>query len=300
MLISELPLPEPADPANAPRRPPAWRVWIPLAGSIGLISWLIWIVSPHKLLAALQQLQWPVVVGLTLVLVIAVCLWDSLCLKWLFSTGDQHLTYRAVVRARGTSYLFAIINYSFGQALLAWLLAEAKRITFLAAVGRCALIACADIWVLLSLGLVGSLLSSDPRVTGITRFCLVGLLLMIAISLAGRFLPAEWLERARRSRHGKLLAWPRWQWRHVVRLCAFRYGHIGLGVTYLSLALPLGGMEIAPIVVISVLPMVALVEGLPVSVAGIGSREAALLFFLQPDEPAQLLAFCLVWSASVV
>src|SRR5437764_5862307 len=59
--------------------------WL-LAGlvSVGLLSWLAWRVSVEKLAEAAAALNWPMLAGLTLLLVLALYGWDTLCVRWLF------------------------------------------------------------------------------------------------------------------------------------------------------------------------------------------------------------------------
>src|SRR5690606_40706061 len=90
--------------------------------------------------------------------------WDALCLRRLFSNGRQPIDYRLVAHARGLSYLFAVVNFSFGQGLLAFILSRARNIRFAEAAGRCVVMAYVDVLTLLSVGLLGASFSSDPRI----------------------------------------------------------------------------------------------------------------------------------------
>jgi len=69
------------------------------------------------------------------------------------------------------------------------------------------------------------------------------------------------------------------------------YAGAGLAICYIPASLQ---------VVCSVIPLVLLADGLPISVSGLGTRETALLYLLNPDQPERLLAFSLMWSAGLL
>ncbi|MBW3600650.1 MAG: hypothetical protein KY475_25730, partial [Planctomycetes bacterium] len=58
-----------------------------------------------------------------------------------------------------------ILNFGLGQGLLAWIVSKDQDRPLVTAAGRCAVMACVD--VLLSRGLIGAGLSSDPRTGGV-------------------------------------------------------------------------------------------------------------------------------------
>lgn len=277
-----------------------WKRGLPVVGSLALAALVIWRVSPGDLYQALASLNWVLLAPMSWALVAALYLWDSLCLWRLFKQPDSPLGYRATLRARGVSYLFTLLNYGVGQGFLAWLLAKKQERGFVASATRCAMVTYADLCVLLTLGLLGGALGEGPRLRGTLFFCGVALAVLAALSAAVYLLPGRWVEGAGQTRWGAALRSSAWSWRDLVPLGAMRLVYIGLGLIYITLALAVCGVALDPWVLIGVVPLVVLVDGLPISVGSLGTREAALLLLLDPfilkaDEPV-LVAFSIVWS----
>lgn len=278
-----------------------WKRWVPLVGSIGLVLLVMLRVSPSELAAALAELNWSMLAPLSVALVAALYLWDTLCFWWLFKQPDDALSYPEMLRARGTSYLFTILNYGAGQGLLAWLLAKRKDQGFLSSAARCVMVTYADLCVLLLLGLIGGSLSDDPRVRGITIFCAVALTTVVGFTLTIFLLPARWVAVLARTRWGAALQSSAWRWKDLLPLGAMRLIYTSFGLVYVTAALAVCGIPLHATVVVSIVPLVALVDGLPISVGGFGTREATLLIlldpFLVPPDMPTLVAFSIVWSS---
>ena len=277
-----------------------WKRLLPLLGSAALITWLIWRVSPQALGQALAGLNWGAIVPLTLLLVLATYLWDALGLWFLFADPDHPLTYRAVLGARGRSYFFTAFNFGLGQGYLAWIMAQVRQATLAWSVSRCMLLVYVDLYVLLGLGLFGASLSMHPHSRGITVFCVSGLSALVLVTLLVRCLPSAWIGRLRQTRWSDWLTAQTWNWRRILQLCVLRTAYFAWGMGYAVAGLRLCGIHIETMLVLSAIPIMALVDGLPIGTSGLGTRETTLLLLLQPEQPARLLAFCLTWSAGVI
>jgi hypothetical protein len=240
--------------------------------------------------AAASQLDWPRLCLVFSVMVLALYLWDSVCLHWLFAERGLPLSYGQVLRARGSSYIASAVNYELGQGLVAWGLARAQGTTLVGALGRCLLLAVHDVAVLLSLGLAGSMLIDTTIARGIMGFCAIGLSVLLILGLLAFLFPGRWI--------GGWQLWPgSWTWGHSLRLS-------GLRVIYYAIILAAVGvgLEVAPVpvgwqAVFGAVPVALLADGLPISVSGLGTRETALLSLIGAPQPGVLLAFSLIWSA---
>jgi hypothetical protein len=274
--------------------------WLPLVGSVVLVALLIIRVSPTELAHAFAQLNWCVLIPLTAALVLVAFFWDSICVWCLFVDPQRHLSYGEVLHARAMAYLLAIINHGAGQGMLAWKLAKLQRKTFVSGVGRCLLLAYVDAVVLLSLGFIGALACKDPRAKAVMAFCGVGVAAMVALTVTLRLLPASLKTRLLETRWGARLDLREWSWQRVRPICALRVVYFALGAAYAVTGLAICGVGVDHVLVLSVFPVATMADALPVSVSGLGTRETALLLLLRPEQPAILLAFCLVWSASVI
>lgn len=277
------------------------KALLPLAGSTALLAWLLSRFSLADLLAAFGQFNWPLLIPLTLLLVLFTFLWDSLCLQRLFSAAaEQPVDYPLVAHARGLSYLFAVVNFSFGQGLLAFVLSRARQISFADAAGRCVVMAYVDVLTLLSVGVLGASLSSDPRVRYLPLFAGLALAALLFLVTMLKVFPTRALTRFRKTPLGDATHLVDWPWRWLCKLAGLRLIYFSGSILYLWTALWVAGFAIGPLVAISVLPIIAMLDGVPLSVGGLGTRETALVLLLAPPQPELLVAFCLVWSGTFI
>jgi hypothetical protein len=70
----------------------------PVLLSAALVSWLVWRVAPHRLARVATQLEWRLIVPLTLALVVGLYLWDGVCLRWLFAQPQGRVTRSRFMR----------------------------------------------------------------------------------------------------------------------------------------------------------------------------------------------------------
>ncbi len=286
--------------ARAAQRTSVIKRLLPLVGSSVMLLWLFSRFSLTELINAFGQFQWPLLIPLTWALVAFTFLWDSLCLRRLFSQGTEPIDYGVVAHARGLSYLFAVVNFSFGQGLLAFILSRARGIRFAEAAGRCVVMAYVDVLTLLSVGLMGASFSSDPRIRYMPLVAGLALASLLSVVAVLKVFPGRAIPRFRQSPLGdaaRLLDWP---WSEIGSLAGLRLVYFSGSILYLWTALWIAGFAIGPLVAISVLPIIAMLEGLPLSIGGLGTRETALVLLLQPPHPELLVAFCLVWSGSFI
>jgi hypothetical protein len=271
---------------------------MPVLVSAALVSVAVMRVSPERLANEAARLNWPPLVGLTIAFVLALYFADAACLRWLFSQPDLRLSYWSALHARGSSYLFSAVNYGLGQAVLAWNFASSLKLPLIGALGRLAVLLCHDMVVLLSMGLVASLFSTDPRVQGIRLFCAMALAIIGLAIIAACFLPMSLRERLRQTKWGVFFSW--WTLRRSLRLCLVRFGYFSIIIVYATLGLALCEVMVDEGVVFTVIPIVVLIEGLPISVSGLGTRETTLTLLLNVEQDSAVVAFSLIWSTGLI
>ena len=274
-----------------------WKRFVPLLVSVGLLAFLLWRVPPTEFLHALRQLDWIPLLIATCCFVIVQYFLDAGCLYFLFADRQRPVSFSAVLHARGCAYVLMIIHFGLGHGLLAWQMAKRQDKSLLTTGGRCVVLTIIDICVLLTLGLVGAALSSDPRTDGLPLFC--GLLLagLILIVLTLRRLPAAALKRWKDSSWAAKLEAADLTWRQIAMLYPLRLVYFCFGLANLTTALWICGIRPGVLVAMSVIPVTALVDGLPISLSGLGTREAMLinLLDLQQSQQATLMACTIVW-----
>jgi hypothetical protein len=276
-----------------PRKHAAW--WskgLPALVSAGLLARLLWLYP--TVLPATALLDWPRLAAVTALLVLALFAWDAVCIRYWFAWPDHPLRFGTALHARGSSYLFSALNYELGQGVLAWRLARAQGLSTVAVLAGCVLLACHDIGVLLGLGFLGALASPDPRLGGVRWLGGVGLVYLAGLIVLPGLLPTAWRSRWLETRWWTWLG--AWSWRRSLGLCLLRLAYFGIILAYVAAALRVCGIPLDGRRTVSVIPLVLLVDGLPISVSGFGTREFTLLYLLNPDDPPVVLAFSIIWS----
>jgi hypothetical protein len=275
-----------------------WRKILPVLISAGLVAWLVWKVSPHRLLAAAEDCAWQPLAWATVALVLALYFWDAVCVRTVFAAEHgPRLSYGRALYLRGTSYLAGAINYEAGQALVAWSIARFQNEPFRSTISRSVMLAYLDMVLLVVMGLTGAVLSGDPQTHNARLFCLVALPLLLSVAVVIRFLPSRQRERFKKSRWG---IWMNsWSWGRTVRLVAQRIVYYGILVVYGAGALHICQISLAPMQALNVIALATLVNSLP-SAAGLGTRAAALILLLGPQYEARIVALDIFWSAGLI
>jgi hypothetical protein len=282
--------------ANLVRRT---RMIFPVLISGGLITWLVWSISPARLVAAFTASNWPWLVLATAAQVVVLFAWDSLCVWWLFSQPHRHLPFRMVLRLRTDTVIWSAANLEIGQAAFAWQLSKAADIPLTGTLGYCVLLSLFDIGTLLSLALVGSFLQPNPMTRPWRWVCIGGLAGLGLLTAALKLLPDRWRGRLAAKPWASWLAWL--NWRRAFILWGLRLVMFLLVLVYAGVGLMICRLPADPLTVMGVIPFVLMAESLP-GTAGLGERETALVY-LYPggsEQRAVLLSFGLIWSTVVI
>ncbi len=279
-------------------RPSRWLTRaIPLIASLTLLAAIIWWVSPEALFEAAAKLRWELLLPVTAGMVVSLYLWDAYCLPAVYGVDGNELPYRKSLHVRGLSYLGGALNYELGQAAIAWGMARLQQTGLLRMLSRSVLLAYHDAVILLAVGLVGSMLTDDERVTRIRPFIAIGLAAAILVGALFWCLPARVRARIVTPRIDEILVG--WSLRRSLRLVPLRFVYFAILVVYAAIALAICRISVDHEVVLSTIPLVLLADGLP-NFAGLGTRETSLLLLLAPPEPAVLLAMSLIWSTGMI
>ncbi len=275
------------------------RQALPALVSVGLITWLVWTVSPRRLLAALATSNWPWLVAATAVQVVVLFLWDTVCVWWLFRQPDRRLPFRTVLRLRCDTVIWSAVNLEVGQAAFAWQLAKSLNVPPTDTLGYCLLLALVDCGTLLSLALVGSFLHPSPLTRPWRWLCLGGLAGLGLLVVLVKLIPDRWHRWLAARPWAGWLAWL--DWRAVGRLAGLRLILFLLVLVYAGVGLAICRVPVDPLTVAGVIPFVLMAESLP-GTAGLGERETALVYLYPAGEEyrAALLGFGLIWSTVVI
>ena len=273
---------------------------VPVVVSIGSISWLLGSIDSATLIGALN---WRV----TAVLVPSLLVYGALSL-WIEAASILTLVDRpppgfglwVSARIKSASYLLGIVNYALGGIALTVLLRKRAG----TGVGRSAsivlLITAVDAIVLLILATLSGVDAGDDAPAlraGIVAVAGLGFFGGMALIRAPGSLGP--LERIRNF--AVFDAVRTTSLRRIGRLAALR---IAFSVLFIALARVVFfgfDIEIGAAQLIFGMMIVAVVSALPIAVAGLGTGQAATLYFFRGTaSPGELLALSLVWSAGMI
>src|SRR5262249_39944370 len=151
-------------------------------------------------------------------------------------------------------YLVGAINYEFGQAALAWLMARRLNIELLPALSRCVVLGLHDVAALLTLGLIGSLDDNDPRSVAVRPLCAAGLAVLLLGMVLVRLAPGRWRARLAGTRWGAVLGG--WRSTRSPELYGLRLAYFAIIVLYAAGGLGLCGVALSRGVLLGVIPLV--------------------------------------------
>ena len=274
--------------------------WVaPPVISIGLVTWLVWKVTPARLAEAVATPAFPWLVAVSVAQLLVLFVWDTVCVWWLFSLPHRRLSFRTVLRARVDTVIWSAVNLEVGQAAFAWRLARATGDSVQRALGRCLLLALFDAGTLQSLALAGSFLVHEPLIRWLRWVCVAvvgGLLLLVVVV---KLLPERWYRGLAEQDWAHWLTW--WTWRDAVILWALRLVMFLLVLAYVWAALAICGIRTGVRTVVGVIPFVLIAESLP-GTGGLGERETALMYLLHAGEGRRGVLLCLglTWSTVII
>jgi hypothetical protein len=251
-----------------------------------------------RFLAALRDADYATFLALMVPNTIFYFCWDTLVLKTAIRWFHGDVPYRDLLPARAASYVVGFFNTNVGRGTLAAYLWRRLHVPFLELGGTVIFLVLTEytqlvLWAML--GILGfrseittSLLpvAAGVAVFWILFFAYARLHLTPARALRWLFAPREWqlfrtFRRATASRYAEivLLRAPMF----LVSLVAHYYGAHAFGIH-----IPFGQL-------LTFLPVIFMVAALPITVAHLGTTQAAWIFFFSQYAAApRLLAFSLV------
>jgi hypothetical protein len=282
---------------------PFWKRALPYFGTLVIFALIFWRIPVAKVGEALAHV--PVLKFFGLFLPFCAFYWmiDSLCLTWVVRRFNAALRLRDILPVRASMYLLSLINSNLGQGGVAWYLHRKTAVPFLEMLSSILFIALMEIYQLFLFSTLGVILyrpnsPAQLEIVGVLRVAYVVAWLVLAIVIAF-FAYARRNNRARRwIARGRSAA-------IVTTFMAARpldYA-IVLGIKAPSFmlsvmtqyfALSLYGIQIPLAQLVLFLPLVFLAAALPISVAHLGTSQAAWLLFFSGSAPgAKILAYSL-------
>jgi len=286
-------VPESPSLEHTPQRRTAWTRGVPVALTVAIFLIIFWRIPFAAFWQALSRAQ--LLPFLVLMGSFSLCffLLDTFVLSKLIRWFHGPLPYRELLPVRAVTYLVSIINTQLAQGALALYMHRRFRTPLAQITSTVALMILLETTNLILFATVGCLAfpGGVPLSLLALPLALVALwLLLISLArgrlgvLSQRLSSSELLSTFRRAR---------------LRHCAIVLGLKGavffLALLVHSQALGFFGIEIPLVRLVAFLPVVFLMGALPITVAHLGTSQAAWIFFFSDYAPAaDLLAYSLV------
>jgi hypothetical protein len=280
-----------------------WKRALPYLGTLLLFALIFWRVPAGKVVAALEQA--PVLKFAGIFLPFSVFYWmlDSACLTWVIRRFNAPLRFREILPIRASMYLLALVNTNVAQGGVAWYVHRKSKANFLEVLSSILLIGLMEVYQLFLFSTLGVIFY---RPAGAAQHEVVRLL-RLAYMVGWAVLIALIATFAYAQRNARLRDW----------IAGGRLG--GVAATFLAarpldyaivlgikaptffgalvahrLALSLYGITIPFFKLVLFLPLVFLAAALPITVAHLGTSQAAWMIFFAGNAPEpRILAYSL-------
>lgn len=233
---------------------------------------------------------------------VAVVLWfllDSAAFAYLFTRFNAKLEWKEARSLRGMTYLLTPINWNLGTAAVILHLRSSKRIGAMESTSSMVFYQSIDGTVLATLAGVGAMLLPATPETVSIRNIAFGFALVSVVSLAflmGSWPRFAWIEKFRGlslfQSHRKA------SFKDVAVLMSLKALYFSVFIATYWLGCHAFGIDIPLQFALASTPAVLMSGALPITPAGLGTQQAAMLYFYAPyGDDASVLAFGLVFPA---
>lgn len=269
------------------------RQFLPLVGLVVLLAYFFRTLDTARVAEAIERadmLNFAAVAGTS---VLAVWLYDTLCLSWLLRTTlghrglQQSLGMRQLLPLKAASYLINTVNYHAAAMGMAWLVGRRKGVPFIEAAGALALLSYFDIIAVTAMSMVGVWMAPEffgpyPQLQGWLK--MVALAVFIGVLCGTLAIQSGWklpiLEKLRNLAPLRPLA--------ALRPQALLVGVAMRSVLILLYAVAafftMRAFQMRPEWgrLFIALPITTVVGTLPISVSGVGSTQLLMRQFYAP------------------
>ena len=285
--------PEPPSLEHVPQRHSAWARGVPVALTVAIFLIIFWRIPFGAFWQALSRAQ--LLPFLVLMGSFSLCffLMDTFVLSKLIRWFHGPLPYRELLPVRAVTYLVSIINTQLAQGALALYIHRHFRTPLAQITSTVALMILLETTNLILFATVGFIAfpGGAPLSLLALPLALVAVWLLL-ISLARGKLGVL----GQRLSHSMLLStFKSARLRHCADVLGLKGAVFFLALLVHSQALAFFGIEIPLARLVTFLPVVFLMGALPITVAHLGTSQAAWIFFFSAYAPAaDLLAYSLV------
>lgn len=282
----------------------AIRKALPYIGTTGIFALIFWHVPLAAVGASLRGA--PILEFVALFLPFSIFYWliDSLCLTWVVNRFNTDVGLREIMPVRASMYILSLLNSNLGQGGVAWYLHRKTGVPFLEMLSSIIFIVLMEVYQLLFFSSIGVLLYSTTgnpaqkpvvhvlRIAEVAAWILLALIIVYFRKSQRRRCAPKWIATGRVP--AIISAFVAARPLDYATVLAIRSpGFLGSLLTQYY-ALHLFDISIPLVRLVLFLPLVYLAAALPLSVAHLGTSQAAwLVFFSGSASDAQILAYSL-------
>ena len=250
---------------------------LPWVVTLGLLFYVFRSISFSEILAAFATAaSWTVPVLIPCVL--GVYLGDSFAIWKTFGWFVTRLSFRVVLVVRGATYLLALVNYSVGQGAIVYFVNRSRGIPLLRGTAAVLLVMGTNILLLLVFATIGMLVA--PELPPALRKIVFGAYAALAVYAVLLLLKPRWLT----SRPVFDVLFAAGVSGHL-RALLVRIPHIGILMVFTFASLRAFGVRVPVAQAILYLPVIYFIGVLPIAVMGLGTTQAAMIYFLASYVP---------------
>jgi hypothetical protein len=213
-----------------------------------------------------------------ILLVLGVYLGDSFAIWKTFGWFVTRLSFREVLVVRGATYLLALVNYSVGQGAIVYFVNRSRGVPLLRGTAAVLLVMGTNILLLLVFASIGMLVA--PDLPPALRKVVFGAYAALAVYFVLLLLRPSWLT----SRPIFDVLFAAGVSGHL-RALLVRIPHIGILMVFTYTSLRAFGVQLPVSQAILYLPVIYFIGVLPIAVMGLGTTQAAMIFFLTSYVP---------------
>jgi hypothetical protein len=309
--MSNVLMPREASAGSTTRRVVVRRL-VPAAVTLGVFLVIMQRVPLGRLVSVLSQADYPWFLALMVPNAIMYFCWDTLVLAFAIRWFHGPILYRELLPARAASYVVALFNTNVARGALAAYLARRLQLPFLQLGSTVIFLVLTEYTHLVAWATLGLAVAAGetPRELMLVApaVALFWLLFLLYTRLDVRPWQVNRLWQGVGAEDGRAGGWRGWSLLRTFRIASLRrYGQIialrapmfltSLLVHYFAarafdVHVPLGQM-------LAFLPVIFMIAALPITVAHLGTTQAAWMFFFAPwADETRLLAFSLAAHAT--
>ena len=198
---------------------------------------------------------------------------DTLALQQAVAWFNVRVPYRDILPVRATAYIFSLLHTMLGQGGIAVYLHRRHNLPFWQITGTIVFIALVEVYQLAFYSFVGAIVSREPSAPWLVYGVMAGYL---AVHL-------WFFSRPRRGRIAEvpvLTAFRRARPWHYLALGLLKTPNVLAAVVVHWLALPLFGLHVPLLALLTYLPIIFFFAALPIAAAHLGPSQIAWPYFL--------------------